>query len=155
MSTRASRTLLAIYILLAVATIAYGLVTYAHLHRLYPGPQVNRPPEALSWYTAYGSYLKRSAVLLGVALGSLTGYLGMQSASRTRGAGSLLILWLLTSVSFGLLPDYYLPYCGGDEFSAWLMFMAGSLYPAIGGWLVVTLGVLVWHRAVGYLMLWT
>jgi hypothetical protein len=134
------------YAAFALATVGCGLLTFSHLSGLYPGPNLDNPPAAFTWYTEYGVYLRTSSCVLATVIGLTAAVNGRREGNPVKGLVILGGCWLLTALAYGVLPRHYPPHAGGDDFYAWLLFMAYGAYPAIGAWLIGNLVLWVSRR---------
>lgn len=131
------RTFIYLYLFSVAVIILVGWLWFRDLFSLVPKRSDFAGANlAVSRHTRYGGFLEGATLTLGLFLGVAAGYKGTEKRSVLERAGLVIVGWVLTAIAFSLLPRYYFP---DDDFAAWLVWLAGSFYPAAGSWLVTVL----------------
>ncbi|MFO7952289.1 MAG: hypothetical protein R6U91_05740 [Bacillota bacterium] len=130
-----------------VTLVSFGVLRYGHLREIIPEQSLSTQPEVLYWYSAYGSFLEISTLLLALLVGICAALFGIIRGSFFKGLAFLVIFVGLVYLGFTILPHYY--YSGGD-LSSGMFWLTRGFYDYCGTWLFFTiLGFIFRHRLEG------
>lgn len=115
---------------------AYGKLNYGYLSGVFPDKALTNPQGVFEWYNAYRQFTEYSIITLALLLGAGSALLGVIRKNIILGVGILIAGVIITAFIYALLPRLYFL---GDDFSAWLYWLAFGFYACIGSWVVITL----------------